>query len=358
MSRITDIHLERYLAGILSASETRQLEALIKTDSELSSRVDALRRSSEEFLAETSPELFARRLQGRLEMQEQGTRSWMDGLQRLSLTFAMLFVCVAVYWFTEGSGPMESSSLSRSVETSMPAKMAAPSAVHPAQEKTTATASDIETGTKPESKESGRLRVQRGPDQAPPAMSPKRRAKREAKQRKAVQSETPSRKSAQDAVPDLQFQARSETSELVKKPQARRATPSSAPRMFMRKFAPKPVQLRLKGPNGDLRVPGNPIKLGSDETLVVSAVPGSQFYWSYALASKSKLGSKVGPTDPSLYSGSAAQLDVGDASGPTDVWVFYSDQTFTVESILFDGLAYRSQDEKIRIMRFSAIFLK
>ena len=348
MSRITDIHLERYLAGILSPSETKRIEALIKSDSELSLRIESLRRSNEDFFAEATPDVFARRLQGRLEMQQPSKRSWMDGLQRLSLTFAMLFVCGAVYWFTESAGPMETTSLSQNVKSSIPVELVAPAPQDPDSGEPVTVAEDHLPLAKPTMQEAVSSRRRKTPVQSPPAIAPKGALKR--------QAATPQRKSAQELKPNRQNKAKSNNPEVASRPSARRAPPSAAPRMFMRKFAPKPVQIRVKGPGGELRVPGKPIELVAGDALVISAVPGSQFYWSYALVGKSGNGPDLRPSEPKLYDGSAAHLDIRNANGPTDVWVFYSPQPFSTEKILFEGVSYRSQDEKIQILRFSAIF--
>lgn len=360
MSRITDIHLERYLAGLLSAAEAQQLEARIKADSELSSRVEILRRSNEEFLAEASPDVFARRLQGRLEMQEQETGlagSWLDGLQRVSLAFAVLFVCGAVYWFTESAGPMGTPTLSQSVESSMPARMTIPAATVPgAEEDEIAPPSDSEPAARPLTKEANKPTPGKSLNQKPSSAVPRKTVRPEAASRRSARSGTSSKRTAREAAPGLQAQLGADTPQAKSRPQARRAPPSPAPRMFVRKFAPKPVQLRLKGPKGDLRVPGKPITLGPGDALVVSAVPGSRFHWSYALVGKTGNGASLGPTQPSLYDGSAASIDIRAMEGPTDVWVFYSEKFFSTEEIIFDGLSYQSQDAKIQILQFSAIF--
>ena len=125
---------------------------------------------------------------------------------------------------------------------------------------------------------------------------------------------------------------------------------------MMRRVMPFPVELRVRDSAGSLQELSRPLRPGPDGTLVVTAKPESRFYWTYGVVQQGSGQPVVRLSDPQLFQGTADIREAANLKGPGTIWIAISAQPFSTEKILFDGFSFVSQDEKIRIMPFFAVF--
>lgn len=106
-TRITDVLLDRYLAGDLSPAQRRRVEEACRDEPAVRARLTELERDREAFLREVAPEDFARHVSARLTVEKASRRRRWPRMWMLmpSAAVAMAGLLVAVFHERAGGPP-------------------------------------------------------------------------------------------------------------------------------------------------------------------------------------------------------------------------------------------------------------
>ena len=126
----------------------------------------------------------------------------------------------------------------------------------------------------------------------------------------------------------------------------------------MRQLRGAPFTILIRDASGLTRPAGPNQELNRDDTLIFSSNLPDNFYWGFALTQKDNPTPLLNLGVPEIYR-QPTEINLPETiQGEVVLWLVLSEGPYSTEKILFDGFQLRSQNRKIQIFDFSAIFLK
>lgn len=371
MTSTTDIMLERYLAGDLPAAKAAEIKASLANEPALSRRLEALRESTAQFLEHQPPEIFARRLAGRIEHDTPPKRSWLAGLEAWSPALVLFCAVFGIFWSTFEI-PNEN-------DFSLEPQLDAVSRLDPVAPKlrqvTPAPRARAKLEVLSEQLERPKL------DSAP-VSGPEQRGKhvkatpeRPAVAMKAARKSVPTQRSRRSQAAEVKSAAVQEITALRATATQKATRPStqglkgSAPKMAARATgkgmsrvmlaqAPQSLRITARGPSGAVRHLEGKASVASNEVIVPEPSWRGPLYWGYLIASPGNPVPLINELESRPWRVKAALKAPPGFSGESTVWLAACHVPFSTEDILFDGFSVRSKNNKCRAFSFSVLFLK
>lgn len=371
MTSITDIMLERYLAGDLPAARVAELESALATDPELAKRVQVMRDSTKRFFETEPPERFARRMAGRIELGEPPQVSWLTWLQAWSPAVVLFCAVFGIFWSTFEGAPQDDFTLGprldaiarvdpvapRSAETDAAMRVEAQEEVAP----------DKLNQVQPTPKEPIRLSVSKRINESPP--------KKHSIAMKTASKASPIEKTPRNRENEVKPESVLDVAALP--PQAtpmieRRNTGAArgpAPKIASRASkkslsrvmllqTPRRLHLVAKATDGSQRRLESRAELVSDEIMVLDPAWRGPLHWGYLIASPGASVPVINKLKSRPWSAQEEVKPPDGFFGEATVWLAACPVSFSTEDILFDGLSVRSKNESCQVFSFFVIFLK
>ena len=364
MRTITDIMLERYLADDLPPHQAKEIESALAENPELSERLANLRASSAAFIDKQSPEVFARRLAGRLEHEAPERSSWLTLFQSWSPALVLFCAVFGIFWTTLEPVHEDEFSMAPVLDGMTRAGPLEEQSVAP--EKRLARAEPEERANSP-LPSAAEISISSEPQRRPAQI--KRRAKKTKrtlrsgpKSASADQAPVlPSLEEGAELPPMVALSARSNKAQVrrsrtgEKSSQHEIAARKGTSRLLMAQTA-RTVNLVVRTPKGTTRPLEQSSRLLPEEELLAQPDWRGPMYWGYLITQEGRQTPLVNELEArSWRHGSTLARPIG-YSGPATIWIAACFVSFSTEDILFDGFRVVSKNENCRVFSFFALF--